>query len=148
MDAIAVGVTPALELVVRAGNDELLRSRELVERYLRQRWPQAGARMLYATELVLEEWLTNVFRHGHASRVRLTAAAADDELELRFEDDGQAFDPAARPEPGRPRSLEDLQPGGLGLMLIRRFSRSWHHAREDGHNLMVVRIADGEQRGS
>jgi len=142
-----MGVNAVLELVVHGEHHELERTRELVVAHLRRQRPGAGARMVYATELVLEEWLTNVFAHGRGTRVELKATAIPDgDFELRFEDDGIAFDPSAQPQPERARSLDELQPGGFGLVLIRRFSRSWRYAREQGRNVMVMRITDDDRR--
>ncbi len=97
-------------------------------------------RTLYALELVLEEWLTNVFRHGTKAPVLLRVALDEEGLSLRFEDDGPAFDPTDRPHATRPASLEEAQPGGLGLFLIQHYARSWRYAREGQRNVMLIVI--------
>lgn len=97
------------------------------------------ARRVYAVELVLEEWLANAFRHGGARQVRLSAGRDGDAgLLLQFEDDGTPFDATAHAPAARPASLDEAEPGGLGLLLIRRCARRWQHAREHGRNVMRV----------
>jgi signal transduction histidine kinase len=62
---------------------------------------------------LLREALSNVARHSGATHVDVRLDAADDGIELRVEDDGRGFDPAAPPRPGhhglgnmRARALE------------------------------------------
>lgn len=100
----------------------------------------SGPATVYAVELVLEEWLTNVFRHGAGTEVAVELACDGRRVALHFADDGAAFDPAQVPERVAPATLDEAQPGGLGLFLIRRYSRSWRYARESGRNVMQVEI--------
>lgn len=95
---------------------------------------------MYAVELVLEEWLTNVFRHGGGTQVIMEVACDGQRVALRFSDDGITFDPTRAPEREAPATLDDAEPGGLGLFLIHRYSRRWHYAREAGRNVMQVEI--------
>jgi signal transduction histidine kinase len=52
---------------------------------------------------IVQEALTNVRRHAHASRVKLHVGAEGDQLVVSIRDDGRGFDPAARERDGRPR---------------------------------------------
>lgn len=99
----------------------------------------ANARCVYAVELVLEEWLTNAFRHGGARTVVLTAGCdAGCELTLTFEDDGVPFDPTSLQAQPRPASLDQAAPSGLGLLLIGHYASRWQHtARAEGNRLQV-----------
>jgi two-component system, NarL family, sensor histidine kinase UhpB len=51
---------------------------------------------------ILQESLTNVARHAHASRVDITLDAADGELTLRVRDDGCGF---SANDPRKPHSF-------------------------------------------
>lgn len=57
----------------------------------------------------VQEALTNVARHAHASSVLLQMGEDKGELVIEIEDDGQGFDPA---------SVEALAPSGRGLGLL------------------------------
>lgn len=100
------------------------------------------ARTVYALELVLDEWLSNVMRHGPAtadgSTVDIQVRVLADAVELRFEDRQPPFDPLRQPAPPRSQSLDDVRPGGLGLELIRTQTSSVHHAREGDCNVLVA----------
>jgi len=104
-----------------------------------------SARSIYAVELVLEEALTNViaygFPQGQAGRVILGVRLLDDVVELCLDDDGIAFDPLGRQPAPRPASIEEATPGGLGLQLIQRFSRTVTYRRTNGRNVLTVTVA-------
>ena len=51
--------------------------------------PAAAAQLMR----VAQEALTNVRKHASATRVQVSAEAADDSIRLRIEDDGIGFDP-------------------------------------------------------
>lgn len=103
------------------------------------------ARTVYGCELVLDEWLANIRRHGgQAARRRpvtitLTLQATD--IALVFEDSGPAFDPVAATPPEPATSLAEARPGGLGLRLIGRTASDWRHERLADGNRLTVRVA-------
>lgn len=100
---------------------------------------------VYICELVLEELLTNLMFHRRAcdvdGRVRIEVRVAADEIRLLVEDHGPAFDPTSLPEPQLPSTIEEARPGGLGLMLVRRLSRSMVYSRRAGLNRIDVLVA-------
>ena|SRR5688572_17477361 len=96
-------------------------------------------------ELVFEEIVTNIVRHGytderaHEIDVRLTCGA--ESIVLAVEDDGQPFDPLQRAEPTRPVSLEDVALGGLGIPLVRKAATGLRYERTaDGKNRLTVTL--------
>jgi len=115
---------------------------------------EPSPRLVFAVELILEETLTNIVRHayrsegggegsggeaGHQIDLQVDVDAAD--LVLRFGDDGAAFDPARAPAPQRPATLAEAVPGGLGVMLVRRYARSVAYERVGGRNQLTVTVA-------
>lgn len=106
----------------------------------------------YGVELVFEEIVANVVRHGaprSAGAPPAIAVAVDvgaDEVALTFDDDGPAFDPCAAGAVGRTRAaaLDDEALGGLGLAMVRRAAKSMEYRRTpDARNRLVVRLATG-----
>lgn len=101
-------------------------------------------RAIYAVELIVEEVLTNVVRYGYPAggehEIELAVAIDGSEIELRFADDGAAFDPTLAPEPPPPASLADARVGGLGIKLLRRFASGLAYERNDGRNCLTVRL--------
>jgi anti-sigma regulatory factor (Ser/Thr protein kinase) len=103
-----------------------------------------GERTAYATNLALEELVSNVIRHGYPEggrhdielALRVTAAG----IELRIEDDGRAFDPLKAPAPELHVPLAERKIGGLGIHLVRRFAREMRYERRGERNVLWVRI--------
>lgn len=129
-----------LRLRAGPGHQALESMRTQVVDYLARGGGCPGRAGTYAVELVLEEWVTNVFRHGAGSEVAVEVTFDGRLVEMRFTDDGRAFDPTVAPERVLPATLDEAEPGGLGLFLIRRYSRRWRYAREAGRNVMLVEI--------
>ncbi|MBL8755594.1 MAG: ATP-binding protein [Planctomycetes bacterium] len=93
----------------------------------------------YATDLVFEELLSNVLRHGRAKAsavfVLLSVHAA--EVELRVHDRGMEFDPTiASDEP-----QAEWGTGGRGLRLVHAFAQRLDYERVGGENRLRVCIA-------
>jgi anti-sigma regulatory factor (Ser/Thr protein kinase) len=98
-----------------------------------------------AVELVFEEVVANVLRHGtlpdRETQISLVVALEDLAVRLTFLDDGMAFDPRGRPDPAPPRDLESAEVGGRGLMLIRSVSSGIEYLRTpEGQNRLTVLV--------
>lgn len=101
--------------------------------------------LLFNVELILEETLMNVIWHAfpddEAHPITLSVQVEPDDIVMHFEDDGIAFDPLLAPAPTLPTSIDKAVPGGLGLMLVRKFARSVGYERNAGRNCLTVRVA-------
>ena len=102
----------------------------------------------YRVELVFEEIVANVVRHGgRGGEVPSVAVAVElggDDVLMTIDDDGPPFDPSQREEPVSPTSLEDAEIGGLGLMMVRRAASAVAYERTAGdRNRLTVRIPAG-----
>jgi anti-sigma regulatory factor (Ser/Thr protein kinase) len=93
------------------------------------------------TLIVLEELFTNLLRYGYPGQVEpdgvaeVTLELEGNQLTIQFADDGQAFDPFAKPTPDLDLSVECRPVGGLGLLMIRRLNDEAHYSRRDGRNV-------------
>lgn len=112
----------ALRVKITGGLEEVRRVNDSIARFLWER--QVAPDRLHDVQLVVEELVTNVLRHGGTTGRRPTIAVEveilDEGLRLVVEDDGRFFDPTALPETPLPAHLEDRRPGGLGLRIVRR----------------------------
>jgi len=109
-------------------------------------------RARFSAELVFEEVVANVLRHGTRpgteNRVSVDVQLVDDALRLTFLDDGLAFDPRGRPDPEPASDLEHAEIGGRGLMLIRCFSSAMEYERTpEGQNRLSVLVRAGQRAG-
>ena len=105
-----------------------------------------GDRARYGTELVFEEWMTNLRMHAlHGdprALVDVDVQAGRGEVCLSFSHDGPAFDPTTFPEPKPVADLTDTPVGGRGLLLIRSFARSMRYSHDGRRGTLIVCIDD------
>ncbi len=104
----------------------------------------------FAIQLCLEEALSNIIRHGYRDQpdqpITVDCATPAGTLELVFtvEDRAPAFDPLAPSAvemAAAPTSIDQLQAGGQGIRLMRRFAGSLAYQRLPGGNRLSIGFA-------
>ena len=88
-----------------------------------------SARTLHRAEVILEELVSNLVRHGEGVRELRVIAAAP-------------FNPFDHPEPQPFTRLEDAELGGLGILLVTRFSSATSYERIGDRNRITVSVAN------
>jgi serine/threonine-protein kinase RsbW len=113
-----------------------------VREFLEQRG--IGERGVYHAELVLEELFINTVRYGYADSaahyIEVSLHLSDDVIVMTFDDDAQRFDPSTAPMPVLPNTIEEMMPGGLGLILVRKNTKEMRYARAHGRNQLWLSI--------
>ena len=96
--------------------------------------------------LALEEAVVNVISHGfadlpppHSITVRLEITAQS--VTADIVDNGRSFDPISEPDPDLSLPLEERDPGGLGIHLIRGMMDRVDYCRSDGKNILRLEKA-------
>lgn len=103
---------------------------------------QLGPAACYNVELVFEEIVANILRHGGTDGrivdVHVTLELGSDSIILTFDDDGVPFDPRSRA--GTPPGARQGQ-GGFGLVLVNRAATSLAYLRTpEGRNRLTVTL--------
>jgi serine/threonine-protein kinase RsbW len=103
-------------------------------------------RVINRIEVVFEELVGNLVRHGAVDSITVDILARPQDIELVVEDGGPEFNPLELTTPARFTTLEEAELGGLGIPLIRRLSRSVRYERvepedEIARNRVVVTIS-------
>jgi serine/threonine-protein kinase RsbW len=112
---------------------------------------QLPEQLVFALQVCLEELLTNIVRHGGAKssgdlleaalppvNVEITISTSAKCVCMAVEDDGKPFDIVNAPAHRIDRPLDELQPGGLGIQLIRNFASSIAYEQAGLGNRVVV----------
>lgn len=85
-----------------------------------------GARVINRLEVVFEEVIANIVRHGFEAgadqAIVVTVARGPKHIDLVFEDEGRPFDVTRAVDPPRPTSIETAPIGGLGVPLIHKLA--------------------------
>jgi len=97
-----------------------------------QQFPE---QLVFGLQICLEELLTNIVRHGGAKssgdlsgvvvppvNVEITIRTSAQGVGMIIEDDGKPFDVVNAPAHRIDQPLDELQPGGLGIQLIKNFA--------------------------
>ena len=104
----------------------------------------------YNVELVFEEIVCNIIRHGRAGdtdrAIRVAVDFGHDAVVMSFHDNGPQFDPRQQPLPDKPQSLDHMRVGGLGLLLVRKSTTRIEYERTaQNENHLTVAVAAGER---
>ena len=106
-----------------------------------------GRRTRYNCELVFEEVVTNVIRHGYRDtrehEIEVTVEFPGESVVMRFEDDGVPFDPAQYQPVVRSGTILDASVGGRGLLLLRGAAQRLEYERTSrDRNRLTVTIGE------
>ncbi len=134
----AMPAAESASLIVPARIDALSQCTEFVT----ARAVEAGftPSRLCEIELVVEEVVTNICRHGYddqPGQMELRCRPVDTQrLLLEFIDGGRPFDILAAPAPDLTVDLDQREPGGLGVPLIRAMVDEASYKREGNRNIL------------
>lgn len=110
-------------------------------------------KLVFAIEVCLEELFTNVARYGAVGTetaaslaVELTLQVAPD-IALVVEDNARPFDVSAAPVRPIAAEVAQVQPGGLGMELLRKFSQGLRHEALPHGNRVTVTFLRPEAPG-
>ena len=98
-----------------------------------------------ALDQCLDEVLMNIVMHGGSSAantpVHLSFMVTPKEAAITISDSGKPFDPVNTPAKPRPMSLEEAEPGGLGLSIIKGLSNHLDYEFKEGRNVLTFAVA-------
>jgi anti-sigma regulatory factor (Ser/Thr protein kinase) len=97
-----------------------------------------GADTEFAINLCVEELFLNAVQHGHAKRATISIWNEPDGVRLEFVDDGGPFDPSDVSVNRGSGRAGDLEIGGFGVGLVKKFSRRLSYRRSGGYNRLLL----------
>jgi anti-sigma regulatory factor (Ser/Thr protein kinase) len=118
---------------------------DLVDRYCVDNGVDGASQ--HDLHLIVEEACFNVISHAYPSGtpgpLSLQVEARDLDgrpvVEITIQDEGIPFDPLAPPVTARAGPVEEMEPGGLGVLLIRSLSDRQQYRRDaGGRNILTI----------
>ena len=134
----------ANSLAISFANDlrELTHVLQLVNVFLEPR--ELQSKLVYAVNLILEEILMNIIRHGYddedSHEIEVQIDLEEEEVALTVIDDGREFNPLTIPGPDRSKSAMDRLEEGLGLQFVRHMRNAMEYRREGDKNILSIWI--------
>ncbi len=98
----------------------------------------------YAIQVCAEELLGNIVRHGGrpSAHIEVDVAFPQGRIVLTVEDDGPPFDVSAAVPHRVDRTLDVIEPGGLGIQLIHSFASHVSYQRTGPGNRVILTFDD------
>jgi anti-sigma regulatory factor (Ser/Thr protein kinase) len=99
---------------------------------------------VFDVDLCLTEAVSNVIRHGYVDdalhEIGIEITREPGALVIRIEDDARPFDPLQASKP-LATSLDEAEPSGRGIALMRSAADSASYERSDDRNRLTVKFA-------
>lgn len=122
---------------------EAARLVDIIEEYGKEY--SISGKSLYNIKLALEELFVNIVLYGYDDdgehEVTIVITKDGSELTVEIRDDGKPFNPLEAPAPDLEMPVEEREPGGLGIHLVRHISKGIEYRREGAHNILVLRLS-------
>ncbi len=100
-------------------------------------------KLRYKVMLICEEAITNQIRHAtFEDKERYIEFCFDkrDDINLVFKDNAKKFDPLKSKDPDITKDLDDRELGGLGIYMIKKYSKNITYQYSNGYNILKVTV--------
>lgn len=88
-------------------------------------------------KLVIEEIFVNIVNYSNADYI-IVNVESHKNLEIEFVDNGNKFNPLLKEDPEAPKSLDDANIGGLGIMLVKNYADDLTYTYENDENRLKI----------
>jgi anti-sigma regulatory factor (Ser/Thr protein kinase) len=135
----------SLNITIHSDLHELTRMQDEVTRFCEK--AALPAQDVYSLQIILEESVSNVikyaFQEGEQQSIHIYLSLENNTLHAVVRDNGREFNPLNAPPPDLGRPIDQWQPGGLGIHLIRSLTEHVEYARIGNENCFTMHIKIG-----
>ena len=127
-------------ICIRNDVAELEHANQEIGRYLKSEG--LADDLIQAVSLGVEEVVTNILKYGYDDQrehqIEITLRLEDSKLRLIIVDDGHEFNPLNQAQPNLAKSLDEREPGGLGILLLGNLFDKIQYRRENERNSLTL----------
>ena len=137
------GVMRIMEtIIVPAMTDALEKVNTFVRDKLRS--VQCPVKTQMQMELAVEEIFVNISSYAYHPQTGDAEIGVDigtdpPTVTIRFTDQGHPFNPLEKPDADTTRKAEEREPGGLGILLVKRIMDQVEYTYENGKNILTIK---------
>jgi anti-sigma regulatory factor (Ser/Thr protein kinase) len=91
---------------------------------------------IYPLRLAVDEICTNIFSYSRARVVTVVVETTQTDLRVTISDDGIPFNPFTVPPPDLDVGIDEREPGGLGIHLVRNCLDDLSYDYQKGKNIL------------
>ena len=88
--------------------------------------------------IVTDEIYSNIVKYANARTCHISLKANKEDVTLLLTENGDEFDPTSFVDKRSESPLDELEEGGLGLLIVRQISKEFTHEYKDGLNIIKV----------
>lgn len=93
-------------------------------------------------DVAVEEIYVNIASYAYAEgtgMAQIEMNIGDNEIVIRFSDQGQPYDPTKKPDPNLTLSLNERPIGGLGVYMVKESMDDMTYEYKNGSNVLTIR---------
>ena len=98
----------------------------------------APTRVIYQVNVAADEIFSNIARYSGATEAQVSCETEEDQVVLRFTDNGRPYDPTKQEEPDTTLSAEERSIGGLGIYMVKKTMDEVSYEYADGRNHLTL----------
>ena len=94
-------------------------------------------------DVCIEEIYVNIASYAYGNKegtAKISFDKKDNEITLKFEDEGIYYNPLQKEDPDITLSLEERQIGGLGIFMVKKISKDIQYKRENNKNILILKF--------
>jgi len=96
-------------------------------------------------KVIIDEIVSNIINYSTSAenndKIYLSISKKNNDIKLKITDFGERFNPLLRADPDISSDIDDRAIGGLGIFLVRQFSKEVRYQRKDDKNILTVIIS-------
>ena len=125
-------------IITQADDESIERVWDFINRQTKK--ADLNSKITNRAQIVVDEIYSNIRLYSGAKMAQVYCQIDSAQMVLTFKDDGVPFNPLNAKEPNVNVSLEEREPGGLGLLMVKKMASDLSYAYEDGCNVLSVTI--------